>query len=187
MTYQFPANKTLNAGQRLFLASNARFFELHYGFKPFGQYTRKLGNDSEKLVLSDAWGNDITRVEYSDKSPWPTDADGKGKYLELIDLYADNNDPANWRASGDIPTGLETSIAEIISIYPIPASTHLHVSAGLLTVSSYSIADLTGRILMSGKLPSDYTIPINQLKPDVYLIRFSLDNGSEVVKKLVVK
>jgi hypothetical protein len=187
LTYQFPANKTLNAGQRLFLASNARFFELHYGFKPFGQYTRKLGNDSEKLVLSDAWGNEVTRVEYSDKSPWPTDADGKGKYLEIIDLYAGNNDPANWMASGEKPTGLTATSADIISIFPVPASTYITVSAGLLNVNSYSITDLTGRTLMSGNLPSDYIIPLNQLKPDVYLIRFSLDNGSEVVKKLVVK
>lgn len=187
MTYQFPAHSSLQAGKRLFLASSARLFELHYGFKPFGQYTRKLGNDAENLVLSDAWGNEITRVEYSDKSPWPTDADGKGSYLEIIDLYAGNNDPLNWRASGDKPTLLAATAADIINIYPIPARTHITVSAGLLTVNSYSIADLTGRVLMQGLMPYDQTIQLHHLKPDVYLIRLSLESGEEVLKKLVVR
>jgi len=187
LTYQFPANKTLNAGDRLILASNARLFELHYGLKPFGQYSRKLSNDSENLVLVDGFGNVITRVEYRDSDPWPKEADGKGKYLEIIDLYADNNDPANWRASDGLLVGLETLIADIIKIFPVPASTFITVSAGLLTVNSYSIADLTGRTLMSGTMPYDNIIHINELKPNVYLLRLRLENGEEVVKKLMVR
>ena len=187
MTYQFPANSSLQAGKRLVLASNARLFEAHYGFKPFGQFARKLGNDAEKLLLTDAWGNEITRVEYNDKSPWPTDADGKGSYLEIINLNAANNDPANWRTSAINPTGFTATASEIIDIFPIPASTYITVSAGLLTVNSYSITDLTGRVLMSGSLPSNNTIYLNQMKPNVYLIRLSLDSGEEVLKKLVVR
>lgn len=187
LTYQFPANKTMTVGQRIFLASNARMFELHYGFKPFGQYSRKLGNDTENLVLADGFGNVINRVEYRDTDPWPKEADGKGSYLELIDLYANNNDPANWRASNGMLVGLETLSADVINIFPVPASTYITVSAGLLTVNSYSITDLTGRTLMSGTMPYDNIIHINELNPNIYLIRLRMDNGEEVVKKLIVK
>jgi len=187
MTYQFPANTTLKAGQRIFLASNARFFELHHGLKPFGQFSRKLGNDTENLVLTDGFGNQITRVEYRDTDPWPKEADGKGKYLEIIDLYANNNDPANWRASGEMLVGLETPSADIISIFPVPARSFITVSAGLLTIQSYTISDLSGRILMSGEMPYNNTLQISQLQPDMYIIRLKLGGGEEVVKKLIVR
>lgn len=187
LTYQFPANKTINAGQRIFLASNARLFELHYGLKPFGQFSRKLGNDTENLVLTDGFGNEITRVEYRDTDPWPKEADGKGKYLEIIDLYANNNDPANWRASGEMLVGLETPSADIISIFPVPARSFITVSAGLLTIQSYTISDLSGRILMSGDMPYDNTLQVSQLQPDMYIIRLKLGGGEEVVKKLIVR
>lgn len=189
MTYRFPPNSTLNAGQRLFLASNARIFELHYGFKPFGQYSRQLSNQSEKLWLSDAWGNTITMVAYNDNSPWPREADGRGSYLELVNFNGNNNDPANWKASSDMFTGIKTSFADIVSIFPIPARTSITVSAGSAQVQSYSITDLKGIVIHSAQMnySLNNTINIESLQPHIYLIKLRFDNGEEVVRKLVVR
>ncbi len=189
LTYRFPPYTTLEAGKSLYLASNARIFELHYGFKPFGQYSRQLSNKSEKLLVSDGWGNTITMVEYMDDNPWPREADGRGMYLELINLYGDNNDPANWTASGEILSGIDTTLKDIVSIFPVPARTTIRVSAGVAMVHAYSITDLTGRLIHAGQMDysMDNTINIEFLRPDIYLIRLRFENGEEVVRKLVVR
>ena len=38
-------------------------------------------------------------VEYDDEIPWPTEPDGNGPTLELIDPFSDNNLAENWQAS----------------------------------------------------------------------------------------
>lgn len=186
-TFQFPANTQLQAGKQVYLASNSRFFEMHYKIRPFAQFSRKLANDAESLVLSDAWGNEIDRVDYSDTNPWPKEADGKGNYLELIDLLADNNNAANWKASGDELTGTLPVVADLLQIYPVPATTSITISSGMMIVNSYTITDLTGRLIVSGTMGADKTIAVDFLKSDIYLIHFMLSTGEKVTKKLLIR
>jgi hypothetical protein len=96
--YQFPVNSSLGQYESVFLASNSMYFQLKYGFVPYGQFTRHLSNKSENLILSDAFGNIIDNVNYSDSLPWP-DADGNGYYLELPDINLDNSLASSWEAS----------------------------------------------------------------------------------------
>jgi hypothetical protein len=96
LSYQFPPNTSVDAGGFLVIASNPTAFAAKYGFQPFGQFTRNLSNRSQRLLLSDAFGNIIDDVTYSDSAPWPTSADGGGKSLELKTPLADNNHAANW-------------------------------------------------------------------------------------------
>ncbi|MEO9514103.1 MAG: CotH kinase family protein, partial [Flavobacteriaceae bacterium] len=99
ISYQFPANTSVTANQRIYLCSNTTAFENYYGISPFGQFTRNLSNSSYKIILSDAFGNTIDEVTYQDDTPWPENADGSGSYLELIDLNSDNSLASNWRDS----------------------------------------------------------------------------------------
>jgi spore coat protein CotH len=110
LSYQFPA-VTLPAGGFFLVASNSTAFNTKYGKAANGQFARNLSNKSQKLVLSDAFGNTIDLVEYFDSSPWPTDADGGGKSLELKSAGLDNNVGTNWttRASNDGSPGMENS------------------------------------------------------------------------------
>ena len=186
LTYQFPANTQLQPGKQLYLASNSRLFEMHYNKPAFAQFSRKLGNDSESLVLSDSWGNEIDRVDYSDSYPWPGEADGEGKYLELINLLADNNDAFNWQASDGIMSSTEHLMADLITLYPVPATTRVTVSSGNAIIVSYSIVDLTGRLLRTGIPDSESRIQIENLKPDSYFIIFKMENGESITKKLLV-
>lgn len=71
-------------------------------FKYFGiqamQYSGDgLSSDGEEIVLATASGDTIDVVSYTDRSPWPLEADGGGYSLILCDLEGDNNDPANWQ------------------------------------------------------------------------------------------
>ncbi len=186
LTYQFPANTQLQPGKQLYLASNSRIFEMHYNKPAFAQFSRKLGNDSESLVLSDSWGNEIDRVDYSDSYPWPGEADGEGKYLELINLLADNNDAFNWQASDGIMSSTEHLMADLITLYPVPATTSVTVSSGNASIVSYTIVDLTGRLLLTGIPDSESRIRIENLKPDSYFIIFKMENGESITKKLLV-
>lgn len=99
LSYQFPANSTIIAGGTIHLASDPVAFQAKYGVAAFGQFSRNLSNSSQKIVLADAFGNTIDSVEYFDASPWPTDADGNGSYLSLINTSLDNNLATSWIVS----------------------------------------------------------------------------------------
>ena len=96
VSYQFPVNATVGPKQKLYLAGDSIVFSQIYGLPPFGQFSRNLSNDSEKLVLADAFGNVIDSVVYSDINPWPTAADGNGSFLQLKDLSLDNSIASSW-------------------------------------------------------------------------------------------
>ena len=53
----------------------------------------------EALRLYDANGTLIDSVAYDDEAPWPTEPDGDGPTLELVNPLSDNTDASNWQAS----------------------------------------------------------------------------------------
>jgi hypothetical protein len=185
-TWQFPANSTLVANTSLMLASNAKSFESYYGFKPFGQFTRNLSNKSENMILVDAWGNVIDKVQYADNLPWPPEADGKGWFLELIDLNSDNSLASSWTFSNNISGVDNISYENGINIYPTPASSFITVHCSNLNIKSYEISDMLGRvIIVNNNYYSTKTINIEHLTPNIYFIKLNFDNGTSVVKKII--
>lgn len=103
-TYVFPA-LILSPGEHIILTNNVAEFQALYGTgsRVAGAWSGgALNNAGERVVLRDAQGNVIHDFTYSDQPPWPTEADGQGPSLEVIDVYGDYNDPANWRASAII-------------------------------------------------------------------------------------
>ena len=120
VTYSFPNGSRLAARDSLVLCSDSLTYIDFYHNIPFGQYERKLSNKDENIVISDAWGNVIDEVHYFDSEPWPTEPDGDGPYLQLIDLDADNNLPENWTAA--IYYDNTDEIAENgFAVYPNPS------------------------------------------------------------------
>ncbi len=73
----------------------------------FGPYPGRLSNQGEDLRLRDSGlhrgkqyhPETIDAVKYRDSSPWPAQADGAGRSLELGELSLDNDLPESWRAS----------------------------------------------------------------------------------------
>jgi hypothetical protein len=77
------------------------------GVNVFGPYVGRLSNAGEELRLRDTGEHGGTQyfpetidvVRYDDDEPWPTEADGDGKTLELVDLDLDNDYAESWQPS----------------------------------------------------------------------------------------
>ncbi|MCI0743849.1 MAG: lamin tail domain-containing protein [Verrucomicrobia subdivision 3 bacterium] len=107
VSYVFPPNTMLAPGATLVLGSDeapANWNARYPGVTVFGRFGAALNNGGEKLAIRDPDGNVVYSVDYDDDNGWPALADGQGYSLQIIDVFGDPDDPANWRAS-DAPNG----------------------------------------------------------------------------------
>lgn len=116
ISYQFP-NAVIDSAQEIYIAADTALFRARYGVGAFGKFSRSLSNQSQRLVLADAWGRTIDDVTYLDEAPWPTAADGSGPFLTLVDPYADNGLGSNWSTD-----------TTLLPIPPCPEPVNLAVS-----------------------------------------------------------
>jgi hypothetical protein len=58
-----------------------------------------LGNEGDTIRLFDSVGNAMLNLPYSDKAPWPTQADGAGYTLQLISPASFSTSPEAWTNS----------------------------------------------------------------------------------------
>ena len=185
VTYSFPDHAIIEGHQAIVLCSDSLMFTEFYNTIPFGQYTRKLSNKSENLVLADAWGNIIDQVHYSDSLPWPMEADGNGPYLQLKDLGLDNSLAENW-TTGDDLTGLnEFADNQNFTIYPNPTSGRIHIALEENAIHC-QIMDLMGNFLLE-TTPSNsvFDLDLSGLPSGVYLVKMQLGDGLRVFRKVV--
>ena len=102
ISFTYPKGYLLGPKQFSILASNADEFNNRYGFLPDGEYTGHLNNSGERIVFVNAAIDTIFNFKYSDKSPWPEEADGKG--YSLVSAYTNPTGSPNnyyyWNASG---------------------------------------------------------------------------------------
>ena len=110
--FEFPEGSTAPADGFLVVARNPEAFRVVHprlpdGVTLFGPYLGRLANDGEELRLRDTgmyrgtqyYPETIDIVRYDDDEPWPTEADGDGKSLELVDLSLDNDYAESWQSS----------------------------------------------------------------------------------------
>jgi len=93
---------SLAAGERVVVTGNLAAFRARYGPGPrvVAEWPGgALNNAGESVTVFDADGNTIHSFAYGVTAPWPVAPRGDGPSLEVIDVDADYNDPANWRAS----------------------------------------------------------------------------------------
>lgn len=181
ITYNFPNGSHLAARDALVLCSDSLAYIQYYNKFPFGEYQRKLSNKSEKIVLADAWGNVIDEVHYSDSEPWPTEPDGNGPYLKLIDLELDNSLAENWTYSTEYDNADEISDNKL-AVFPNPANGMLNIVTKKHIIST-EIIDLYGRIIARF---SDNTINVSTLPNGYYNIRITTDEDVVVSKVCVI-
>ena len=185
ITYHFPKRTHIEGHQAIVLCSDSLMFTEYYNTTPFGQYTRKLSNKSENLVLADAWGNVIDQVHYSDSLPWPMEADGNGPYLELKDLDSDNSLPENWTTGDDLTKVDQFFENSSIAIYPNPTSGKMHIAISE-NASYCQILDLMGNVLQETS-PSDsiFDLDLNGYPSGMYLVKIQFAEGRMVFRKVV--
>ena len=185
ITYQFPDNAHIAGHQAIVLCSDSLMFSEYYNTTPFGQYTRKLSNKSENLILADAWGNIIDQVHYSDSLPWPMEADGEGPYLQLKDLDADNSLAENW-TTGDDLTGIKKFAEnQNLALYPNPTSGKIHVALSENAIRC-QIIDLLGNVLQEISLSSpDFELDLSGWPSGMYLVKVQFADGRTTFRKVV--
>jgi hypothetical protein len=189
LSYQFPKNKMLIAGQTLKLARNSDVFKDRYGVDPFDSFSTDLSNSSQNLTLSDAFGNLIDQVIYSDDAPWPETADGDGFYLELIDYDADNSLPINWKASAESTLNREDFNHKNIdfTMYPNPAGEKIFINS-TQTIKNITFFNLLGQKIKQYQLNAESgEINIAKLREGVYFLSAHLIDGTRISKKIFKK
>ena len=98
--YTFPAGSVIGPTNYLVLAANGAAFAGAYGATnpPFDLFGGTLSGNGETLTLNNASNAAVARVKYSNQLPWPTNANGAGASLQLIDPHQDNWRAGNWTA-----------------------------------------------------------------------------------------
>ncbi|MCA9211862.1 MAG: lamin tail domain-containing protein [Planctomycetales bacterium] len=105
--FLFDAGIVLDAGERIVVVSNQAAFRARYGDNVAiaGEYSGGLSNSGETIRVVNATGTPILSLTYSDDEPWPTQADGLGNSLEIIESstpVGELSDAAKWAASAAI-------------------------------------------------------------------------------------
>ena len=180
VTYTFPADSHLAARDSLVLCSDSATYVDFYHHIPFGEYDRKLSNKDENIVLADAWGNVIDEVHYFDSEPWPTDPDGLGPYLQLIDLDVDNSLPENWTAA-IYYDNLEAVSDNDFAVYPNPSNDVLHIISDK-EFTTVEIIDLTGKTIVK---TAENMVDVSSIPSGLYLLKIN-DKHRTFVKKVSV-
>ena len=100
VAYAFPSGTTLEPGGHLVVARDAAALRAaHPDIAVVGDFSGRLGNAGDRVLLLDAAGNPADELRYHDGGRWPAAADGGGSTLELRDPWADNAAAEAWAAS----------------------------------------------------------------------------------------
>lgn len=188
ISYQFPANSKLNAHTNLILAGNSNSFQQIYGTIPFGQFTRNLSNNSEKIVLADAFGNIIDSVRYLDSLPWLVEADGGGYFLVLENVNSDNSLAENWTIATNLSVDIDDNpLGNLVNIYPNPAQSKITTESNQIQLISFELFDLSGRKMMAQtEINSNrLSIDIEKLLPGIFILKLRTKTGENIVQKFI--
>ena len=183
ITYRFPNGSHVAPHEAILLCSDSLAFVDYYRMVPFGQYTRKLSNKSENLVLADAWGNVIDEVHYYDTEPWPVQADGDGPYLELKNLDSDNSLAENWTIGNDLTGIKDLSEEPLIRLYPNPTDGEVHIIG--MEVSKVQVYNTIGQMVKTFGEGND--ISLSGMPKGLYFLLVTDNSGNTAMTKSIVK
>ena len=202
--FRFPTGTMLGPGQYVVLLEDSSLFKARFPeVKNYvGQTGFGLSGSGEFMKLMNDKGEGIDSLTYDDQAPWPTEADGKGATLELIDPASDNARGENWKASvghgspgskNGTTTAIDEKINKIIADtyalmqnYPNPFNPTTVISYQIPVTSTVSLRvyDLLGKeiaTLYEGiHQPGNYkaTFDASGLAGGVYFYRMHA-NGME--------
>jgi hypothetical protein len=186
LTYAFPEGSLIPPHKEVFLVSNAQAFAERFNLTAYGVFTRHLSNKSQELVLADAWGNIIDEVTYRDTLPWPMSADGRGDFLVLMDLDADNSLGENWTTASEF-VGVSHYCQQHadIQVSPNPTKGLIQI-ASAIPMRQIVVFDMQGRQLLAQELYDDSTsVDMTAFQSGVYFVRVTDQDRQSVVMKVV--
>lgn len=105
--YTFSKEIVLEAGAYLVLAKDAKRFAHYYKLDEnqvvLGAFKGRLDGEGECLILKDALGREVDRVNYKNKKTWPYCKGEKERSLQLINPAFDNRIGQYWEAAVPSP------------------------------------------------------------------------------------
>ncbi len=215
--FELPDNTIMEADSYLVLYKdsllfNALYPDLENAIGPIG-FGFAGGGELLRLYNSDA--TIVDSVMYDDEGDWPTEADGNGSTLELINAYSDNYLAASWRASvgsgtpGSINTATPNSNNEVMlpeivaSAYPNPFSlsnesatiNYKLANNSIVDISIYNIkGQLVKNLTNSYESAGDNSVQWNGLNANnkrvssgIYFARINTETSTISTKIVVLK
>jgi hypothetical protein len=197
--YTFNQNRWLKTGERIVLTNDMVLFENLYAFKAYDVYAKNLSNKGETLILTDYFKNTIDSVSFSDSAPWPKEADGAGRSLELISTDSDNALASSWRASLQLygspeyynPNGITNQpfISAELRVYPNPASNWLTIAvqkqepiSEVVLIEIFTLSGQQAKTIKQTNIEPISTLNIADLQPGVYQLRLRTGSNGIVSK-----
>ena len=179
--YSVPTGTTLNSNEYLVFAKDLLMFgSIHPSItNVVGPTAISLGS-TESIHLYNANNRLVYSVNYSNQSPWPLEADGMGKTLELLSTTGRMCDGTNWFAGcpdgspGEVynplcDLGLANNEMDNLVFYPNPVMDILHVN--LSNNAQVKILSMTGELLMENTFMAGKTeINMSQFSSGLYLV-----------------
>jgi hypothetical protein len=170
ISYAFPSDAKIKAGEYIVLASNTASFKKRYPDVPvFGTYAGTLSNSGEKLVLADTVADTaIITIEYKNSSPWPSIADGEGHSIVTISNNPgiNQNNPGAWRRSFGVDGSPGASDPGAVVINEVLASTDMDNDAIELYNPGENPVNISGWYLSDNALaPAKFKIPDSTVIP----------------------
>jgi len=203
ITYTVPENSILAPGKFFVVASKPNSFFDRYRIYPSGNYKGQLSNSSEFVLLTDRNGVKILSFTYSDKTPWPVEADGDGNSLTSVENNptGDPNNYKYWKKSrvlngspfkdDDDKTAIETIASKFeLAVYPNPTSELLTVDLRSKINSSeqikLSIYDMNGRLIYKNTAIHNVIINLKELKIKPGFLILKAENGQQTVTRKLI-
>ncbi len=117
ISYQFPDGSILPASGYIIVAQNPTHISSRFIVPVFGPFEGKLGNNGDMVILYNADGEEIDRVDYQLGFPWPTVGDavangqpGTGYSIQLINPFLDNDLAGSWRSASPTRAAFNASV-----------------------------------------------------------------------------
>jgi hypothetical protein len=183
--FSLPPETFLDTAQHLVICRDTAKFKNIYPDPIYsvGPFEFGLANEGDQLRLFDASGMLVVSMTYSNLPPWPTDADGTGKTLELLDPFGNMNDGSNWFSGclGGSPGGPfvecdtifireNSDETEQIRVYPNPSKNivMVEITSKQNDQITFTLFDAMGNTLLKNShtiiCGTPNTIPVNLSK-----------------------
>jgi hypothetical protein len=198
-TFVLPQGTVLDPGEFLIVCRDLSMFQL---INPsvsnaIGSFDFGLSNAGELLRLFDSMGNLVDFVQYNDIFPWPTEPDGNGPTLELINPNLDNALAQNWfaretaggspGASNDTLTAVSDLAASAINVFPNPFGSIINLRFDQnLGPAKLELFDTAGRVLLNKEnVLINETIHLEHLSLGMYLLQVSFENNPPKTLRII--
>jgi len=160
-SFEIPEGTIIESHRFLVLCRDTNKFLSHFPLVEIvdGELSFGLSSNGDCVRLFSDEGTKMDEVCYENNIPWPSEANGFGATLALVDAFSNNEHPANWKASlihgtpgskNDIVTGIfnnkDTDLPSL-KVYPNPMAKTATIEILNPTAEEFSISlfDLAGR------------------------------------------